>query len=219
MPVAALCAEGADVEIVSLRPGRIRSVNLHEPASRIAVDRTILEADASDYDALLIPGGLIGPDLLRQSSDAREFVQAFDEADRPIAAICHGGWLLASAKLTKGRVMTSWPGVRDDMVNAGATWLDEEVVQDGNWVTSRSPEDLKAFVPAMLSLFAREEALERAEQKSGKKLSKVESAPQHAEPPQMMLDVMKRMPRPSMRTAAMLGVLGAAVLASRAMRR
>lgn len=141
-PVAALRAKGAHVDIVSLRPGRIRGVNLHEPASRVSVDRTIAEASVGGYDALLIPGGFINPDLLRQSAQAREFVRGFDAAGKPIATLCHGPWLLASAGLTGGRRMTSWPGVRDDLVNAGATWLDQPVVQDGNWLTSRGPQDM-----------------------------------------------------------------------------
>ena len=109
VPVAALCAEGADVEIVSLRAGRIRGVNLHEPASRVTVDRTLSQASVADYDALLIPRGFINPDLLRQSEPARQFVRDFDASGKPIATLCHGPWLLASAGLTRGRTMTSWP--------------------------------------------------------------------------------------------------------------
>lgn len=149
VPVTALRAQGAKIDIVSLRPGRIRGVNLHEPASRVSVDRTLAEASVDDYDALLIPGGFINPDLLRQSAEAREFVRGFDAAGKPIATLCHGPWLLASAGLTQGRRMTSWPGVRDDMVNAGATWLDETVVRDGNWLTSRGPQDMVPFVRAL----------------------------------------------------------------------
>src|SRR4051794_35648852 len=100
VPVAALRAAGGKVDIVSLRHGRIRGVNLHEPASRVGVDRTLDEARAADYDALLIPGGFINPDLLRQSAAAREFVGEFDRAGKPIATLCHGPWVLASAGLT-----------------------------------------------------------------------------------------------------------------------
>jgi protease I len=96
-------------------------VNLHMPASRIRVDKTIGEADPGDYDGLLLPGGFINPDLLRQSADAREFVRAFAASDKPIVTLCHGPWVLASAGLLKGRTLTSWPGIRDDLVNAGAT--------------------------------------------------------------------------------------------------
>jgi protease I len=202
VPVAALRAEGADVDIVSLRPGRIRGVNLHEPASRVSVDRTLPEASVADYDALLIPGGFINPDLLRQSETARRFVREFDASGKPIATLCHGPWLLASAGLTKGRTMTSWPGVRDDLVNAGATWLDREVVRDGNWLTSRGPQDLAPFVKALIHHFAGHESrLQEATVDSATSTS----APQRTAPPALVLDAMKWLPRPSLRTAAMVG--------------
>jgi len=154
VPIAALRAACADVEIVSLRHGRIRGVNLHEPAARVAVDRSLADVDARDYDALFVPGGFIGPDLLRQSQAARAFASAFDAARKPIAALGHGAWLLASAGVASGRTMTSWPGIRDDLVHAGATWLDEAIVRDGNWLTSRGGQDLPRFVGALLDHFA-----------------------------------------------------------------
>jgi protease I len=121
VPMRAYELAGATVDVISLRHGRIRGVNLHEPASRIRVTKTVEEAKPNDYDGLLVPGGFINPDLLRQSEEAREFVRAFDRARKPIATLCHGPWVLASAGILKGRTMTSWPGVRDDLVNAGAT--------------------------------------------------------------------------------------------------
>jgi protease I len=124
------------------------------PASRVGVDKTISEADPGDYDGLLLPGGFINPDLLRQSAQAREFVRAFAASDKPIATLCHGPWVLASAELLDGRTLTSWPGIRDDLVNAGATWLDQELVRDGNLTTSRGPQDMTAFVAGMLDAFA-----------------------------------------------------------------
>jgi len=124
IPMKALKLAGAKVDIVSLREGSIRGVNLHEPASRVDVTKTIAQANSGEYDALLVPGGFINPDLLRQSEEAREFVRAFDREKKPIASLCHGPWVLASAGLLKGRTLTSWPGLRDDLVNAGATWLD-----------------------------------------------------------------------------------------------
>lgn len=129
IPMYALRLAGAHVDVVSIRHGRIRCVNLLEPANRVGVDKTLDEADARDYDALLLPGGFINPDLLRQSQQAREFVRAFDTARKPIASLCHGPWVLASAGLLEGRTLTSWPGVRDDLVNAGATWLDHEAAK------------------------------------------------------------------------------------------
>ena len=154
VPLRALKAAGAKVDVVSLRRGRIRGVNLHMPASRVRVDKTIEKADPGDYDGLLLPGGFINPDLLRQSAPAREFVRAFATRDKPIATLCHGPWVLASAGLVEGRTLTSWPGIRDDLVNAGATWLDRELVQDGNLTTSRGPQDMSAFVRGMLNAFA-----------------------------------------------------------------
>ena len=154
VPLRALQLAGAKADVVSLRHGRIRGVNLHMPATRVGVDKTLREADPSDYDGLLLPGGFINPDLLRQSAQAREFVNAFAASDKPIVTLCHGPWVLASAGLLGGRTLTSWPGIRDDLVNAGATWLDQEVVRDRNLVTSRGPQDMAAFIPEMIDAFA-----------------------------------------------------------------
>jgi protease I len=154
IPMRALQLAGARVDVISLRHGRIRGVNLHMPATRIGVDKTISEADPADYDGLLLPGGFINPDLLRQSAQARQFVRKFADSDKPIATLCHGPWVLASAGLLNGRTLTSWPGIRDDLVNSGATWLDRDVVKDGNLVTSRGPQDMASFIPAILDHFA-----------------------------------------------------------------
>jgi protease I len=207
VPVAALRLAGAEVDIISLRRGRIRGVNLHEPASKVGVDRLVSEASVDDYDGLLIPGGLINPDLLRQSSEVRQFVKKFDATGKPLATICHGPWVLASARLTKGRTMTSWPGVRDDLVNAGATWVDEPVVRDGHWLTSRGPQDMKPFVQALIPFFAGESS------KAVTRKFAMLSAPQRDEPPAAMLAAMKWLPRPSLRTAAVLGAIAAVYLA------
>jgi protease I len=211
VPVAALRAEGAEVEIISLRPGRIRGVNLHEPASRVTVDRTLSQASVGDYDALLVPGGFINPDLLRQSQAARQFVREFDASGKPIATLCHGPWLLSSAGLTEGRTMTSWPGVRDDLVNAGATWLDRPVVLDGNWLTSRGPQDLAPFVKALVDHFAGRKS---PQLESAVQAGETTSAPQRNTPPAVVLAAMKWMPRPSLRTAAMIGAALALYAAS-----
>jgi protease I len=211
VPVAVLRAAGASVEIVSLRHGRIRGVNLHEPAARVAVDRTLAEASPNDYDGLLVPGGFINPDLLRQSEAARQFVRRFDADGKPIATLCHGPWLLASAGLTRDRTMTSWPGVRDDLVNAGATWLDEPVVRDGNWLTSRGPQDLVPFCKALVELFSGD-----AEKRTG--APRLVSAPQRNAPPRLVVAALRWLPRPSLRTAAVMAALFA-VYALRGRRR
>jgi protease I len=200
VPVAALRLAGAAVDIVSLRPGRIRGVNLHEPASRVKVDRVLPNASADDYDALFIPGGFINPDLLRQSAAARQFVRDFDAAGKPVGTLCHGPWVLASAGLTEGRSMTSWPGVRDDLVNAGATWLDEEVVRDRNWLTSRGPQDMVPFVKALVPFFA------GTEQQLQPQAAASISAPPRETPPAVVMSAMKWLPRPSLRTAAIIGL-------------
>jgi protease I len=210
VPMYALRVAGAKVDVVSLRHGRIRGVNLHEPASRIRVDKTVEEADPNAYDALLLPGGFINPDLLRQSQRAREFVRAFDTAGKPIASLCHGPWVLASAGLLQGRTLTSWPGVRDDLVNAGATWLDQEVVRDGNLVTSRGPQDLKPFVQEVIKHFAERAPLGR----DGASATAGASSPQPNEAPKIVLQAMRWMPRPSFRTIVLIA-LGFALFAPR----
>jgi protease I len=200
VPVAALRLAGANVDITSLRRGRIRGVNLHEPASRVRVDHTVFEAAPQDYDGLFIPGGLINPDLLRQSAEARDFVRAFDQARKPIAALCHAPWVLASAGCLAGRTITAWPGIRDDIVHAGGTWLDQDVVRDGNLVTSRGPQDLLPFIRAIKEVYAESIPIRRfaAQRKT--------SDPQRNAPPQIVLSAMKWIPRPSLRTA-LLGAL------------
>ena len=140
---------GAEVEVVSLRRGKIQGMNLLVPGRRVEVDRTLGDAAPDDYGALLLPGGFISPDFLRQSDRALDFVRAFEESGKPIAVICHGPWLLVSAGLVAGRRLTSWPGIRDDVVNAGARYVDEPLVEDGNLITSRVPADLPAFDEAL----------------------------------------------------------------------
>jgi protease I len=212
IPMEALRQAGAKVDVISLRKGRIRGVNLHEPASRVRVTKTVEKVSPKDYDGLLIPGGFINPDLLRQSAAARKFVQDFDRTRKPIASLCHGPWVLASAGLLPGRTLTSWPGIRDDVVNAGARWLDQDVVRDGNWVTSRGPQDIVPFVKAITELFAETPPLPAAERKSGN------SAPQRAHPPQVVLSAMRWTPKPSLRTAISLGALATGLMAYRKVR-
>ena len=146
--------EGATVEVISLRPGSVRGMNILYPGKKVDVDRTVFTATASAYDALLQPGGFINPDFLRQSENALEFVREFDRAGKPIAVICHGPWVLISAGLVRGRRLTSWPGIKDDVMNAGGMWEDSALVRDRNWVSSRSPLDLREFNNGMVELFA-----------------------------------------------------------------
>jgi protease I len=209
VPLRALKAAGAKVDVVSLRRGRIRGVNLHLPASRVRVDKTIGEADPGDYDGLLLPGGFINPDLLRQSAPAREFVRAFAASDKPIATLCHGPWVLASAGLLDGRTLTSWPGIRDDLVNAGATWLDHELVRDRNLTTSRGPQDMAAFVPGMLDAFA------KTSPEPVPTTARRQSDPQHDEAPGPVVAALRWSPKPS---AAAVVAIGLAVVAHRAQR-
>jgi protease I len=159
-PLKHLLKHGAVVDIVSLHRGRIRGINLLYPGIELRVNRTVGEVNASDYDALVIPGGFINPDFLRQSEKAKMLVTAFDVAGKPIATLCHGPWVLISAGLVHDRKLAAWPGIQDDIRNAGGTWVDEPLVRDGNWVTSRSPLDLLQFERGMVELF--EEAPRRS---------------------------------------------------------
>jgi protease I len=153
-PRAKLLKHGATVEVVSLRPGAIRGMNLLAPGKKVKVDRTIFTADPDYYDALLIPGGFANPDFLRQSGHVLDFVREFDAAGKPIASLCHGPWVLISAGLVEGRRLTSWPGIRDDVRNAGGTWVDRAVAKDGNLITSRGPHDLLQFDRALVEHFS-----------------------------------------------------------------
>ena len=152
-PLKELLRQGAAADIVSLHRGGIRGMNRLDPGTKLRVNRTVDEVRAVDYDALLIPGGFVNPDLLRQSERARTFTLAFDVAGKPIATLCHGPWVLVSAGLVRGRRLAAWPGIQDDIRNAGGNWVNEPLVRDGNWVSSRSPLDLLAFERGMVDLF------------------------------------------------------------------
>lgn len=155
-PRDAVTAEGATTEIVSLQDGKIQAMNHDlEPADTFAVDRTVAHADAADYDGLLMPGGTVNGDKLRVDEDVRAFVAAAFEAGTPVGAICHAPWSLIDAGVVSGRTLTSFPSLWTDLGNAGATTVDEEVVVDGNLVTSRNPGDLPAFCAAVVHAFAR----------------------------------------------------------------
>ena len=153
-PVAALKAAGAKVEVVSLESGQIQGMEHDEKGRKVDVDRALSAADADDYDALVLPGGVGNPDKLRVQPRAVDFVRSFAEANKPIAAICHGPWTLINAQAIDGRKMNSWPSLEADLRNAGAEWVDEEVVVDRGLVTSRKPDDLPAFCARMIQEFA-----------------------------------------------------------------
>jgi protease I len=153
-PKKALEQAGATVKIISPKPGQVQGVNHDVKADKVNVDMTIDSANPDDFDAVMLPGGALNADALRMVPQAREFVKRMDAAGKPMAIICHAPWLLASSGLVKGRKMTSYYTIQDDLRNAGAEWTDQEMVRDRNWVTSRSPKDLPAFNPAMVELFA-----------------------------------------------------------------
>ncbi len=147
-PVEALKTQGVHVEVLApdeRHLAHIHGVNHFEKGRGTKADKTIDEADADDYDGLLVPGGTVSPDTMRQSPKHLALVKRFVDEGKPTAVICHGPWLLADAGVAKGRTLTSWPGIRRDLERAGATWKDEEVVVDGNLVTSRKPADVPAF--------------------------------------------------------------------------
>lgn len=154
LPVKALRKRGAQVDIVSLHKGKIRGINLMWPGKKVPVDETVDSVRPRDFDALLIPGGFQNPDSLRQSEEVLDFVRELDRLGRPIATLCHGPWVLVSAGLANGRRLSSWPGIKDDIRNAGAEWRDESGVLDGRWFTSRGPQDMRHFIKGMVSLFA-----------------------------------------------------------------
>ncbi len=201
VPKKALEMAGAETEVVSLHEGKIRGMNISEPTKAVKVDCTLETADPSRYDALLIPGGFIGPDFIRQSTKARAFVRAFDAAKKPIATLCHGPWLLVSSELVSGRMLASWPGIRDDIVHAGGIWRDEPVVVDRNWVSSRGPGDLHSFVPAMTNLFAAVEPREAAPRPLEGALRQSDiSSPQADRPDPLAVEMIRRLPGPGVWT-------------------
>jgi protease I len=153
-PWAAVEEAGGTARLLSPQSGKVQAFHHLDKADTFAVDTVIAEADPSSYDGLVLPGGVANPDALRMDEDAVAFVREFVQSDRPVAAICHAPWTLAEAGVVQGRRMTSWPSLQTDLRNAGAEWVDEAVVRDGNLVTSRKPDDLPAFCEAMVRHFA-----------------------------------------------------------------
>jgi protease I len=153
-PKKALEEAGAEVSVVSLEAGEIKGWNHKDWGASIDVDLTIEEANADDFDALQLPGGVMNPDKLRLNEKAVGFIKAFFDAGKPVAAICHAPWTLIEAGVVRGKTVTSWASLRTDLENAGANWVDEEVVTDNGLVTSRKPDDIPAFNEKMIEEFA-----------------------------------------------------------------
>jgi len=163
-PREALEEAGAETKIVSLNPGKIQGMHHADKGDKFDVDLTLDEARPEEFDALLIPGGLMNPDALRSTDDALEFTRHFFREGKPIAAICHGPWVLIDAGIVRGRTLTSWPAIKTDVKNAGGKWINEEVVVDNGLVTSRKPDDIPAFNKKMIEEFCegRHEAMATA---------------------------------------------------------
>jgi protease I len=153
-PWSAVEEAGGTPKLLSLEAGEVQAFHHLDKGDTFTVDAVVGDADPSSYDGLVLPGGVANPDALRMDEDAVAFVREFMESDRPVAAICHAPWTLVEADVVRGRRLTSWPSLHTDLRNAGAEWVDEEVVVDRNLVTSRKPDDLPAFNEAAVSLFA-----------------------------------------------------------------
>jgi len=153
-PVKALRDAGAEVKIVAPHAGEIQGFQHDTKTIKVHVDRTIDEVSADEFDAVQLPGGALNADFLRVVPEVKSFLKEMQDAGKPFAAICHAPWELVSAGLVHGRTLTSYHTIQDDIRNAGGKWVDREVVEDGNWVTSRKPDDIPAFNQAMFRLFA-----------------------------------------------------------------
>jgi protease I len=159
-PREMLLEAGAQVEIASLQMGEIRGWQEKDWGDTFPVDCVVDDIASEEYDALLLPGGQMNPDVLRTEKGVIDLIRDFDAARKPIAAICHAPWLLAEAKLIEGRTVTAWPSIRTDLANAGAAVVDQEVVVDGNLITSRNPDDIPAFTEALMVVLDMESANE-----------------------------------------------------------
>jgi protease I len=157
-PVKALKEAGAKVKVISDKDKEIQAFKHHDKGSKIPVDATLKGSEAKDFDGLVLPGGVINPDALRLVPEAIDFIRHFVQQKKPIAAICHGPWPLIDAGGVKGKRMTSWPSLKTDLSNAGAKWVDEQVVSDDDLVTSRKPDDLPAFNKKMIEAFSHSHA-------------------------------------------------------------
>jgi protease I len=154
-PWKAVEQSGGTPDLVSLEDGEIQGFNHYDKADKFPVDRKVADADADDYDGLVLPGGVGNPDTLRMDEDAIAFVRAFVEGRKPVAVICHGPWTLVEADVVRGRTLTSFPSVKTDIRNAGGNWVDQEVAVDDNLISSRKPDDLPAFCARLVDELAR----------------------------------------------------------------
>ena len=157
-PRKALDDAGATTEVISLKDGEIKGWNSKDWGKSVKVDKTLDQAKPQDYDALLLPGGVMNPDHLRMEPKAVDFVRNFVATGKTIAAICHGPWTLVEADALKGKTVTSWPSIKTDLINAGAKWVDQEVVTDGQLITSRKPADIPAFSRTLIESLSRNHA-------------------------------------------------------------
>jgi protease I len=210
-PVAALADAGAVVAVVSLRRGRIRGMHMHQPGDLVRVDKAIDDAQAADYDGLLIPGGCISPDSLRQSAQVRAFVRQFDAAGKPIALLSQAPSILVSAGLAPRRTLTSWPGIRDDVVNAGAIWLNQDVVRDAHLLSCRGAQDMAAFVEALVPFLAGEAATQA-------NAADAQSDPAQDKPLEQPNQSLRWLAAPSFGTMLSLALLGVGVVAAQRVR-
>jgi len=151
-PRRALLEAGATVHVIAPHGGSIQGMNHHDVGSKVSVDKTLDEVRPEQYDAIVLPGGVANPDELRMNEKAVRFIRAFHDQGKPIAAICHGPWTLIEADIVRGRTMTSWPSLKTDLKNAGASWVDREVVADAGLVTSRKPDDIPAFNKSVIEI-------------------------------------------------------------------
>jgi protease I len=153
-PLEAVRAAGAEVDLLAPEAGEVQAFNHLDKGEKFTVDRSVGDADAGEYDGLVLPGGVANPDVLRTKEEAVEFVRAFFEAGKPVGVICHGPWTLVEADVVRGRTLTSWPSLETDLRNAGAEWVDEQVHVDQGLVSSRKPDDLEAFAAKIVEEFA-----------------------------------------------------------------
>lgn len=209
IPLATLAEGGAAVTLVSLRRGRIRAMHLHQPGELVRVDQVIATAQAADHDGLFIPGGYVSPDALRQSAPARAFVREFDVAAKPIAVLAQAPLVLVSAGVAARHTLAAWPGIRDDLVNAGATWRNDDVVRDAHLLSGRGAHDLAPFVQAMTALFAGEPATAAAA---------AQSDPPQDSPLEQPNQSLRWLAAPSFGTMLSLALLGVGVVAAQRVR-